>query len=194
VTGDNDLSPARIATLWGTLSYASIEVDALGFGWEARGLDKQAESTDSPLGSASGSNENFRRLWSVELAIRRALGLRLSAEAHWIYQDRSQEYGPPIGPGHFRGIDRLVTLDAMYQIYPRVFVRFGGLYDRIGISRAGNVPFGYGSRRESRAYLGLMARFGRVSMSASEGFELDTEPYQVFGIHDKATLQLQATF
>ena len=111
-----------------------------------------------------------------------------------MYQDRDQTYGPPAGPGQFAGIDRLVTLDAAYRIHPWLTARLGGLYDRIAIAQSGSVPAGYGSRRESRAYVGLMARFGRVSMTATEGLELDSEPYVVWWIHDKGVLQLQATF
>jgi hypothetical protein len=69
------------------------------------------------------------------------------------------------------------------------------MYDRIGIARAGVDPFfTYGSRKESRAYLGLDARFGRVSVSGVEGIELDQEPYEVTFHHDKGFLRLQTTF
>ena len=54
--------------------------------------------------------------------------------------------------------------------------------------------FTYGTRNESRAYLGLMARFGRVWLSGVEGIELDPEPYEVWHHHDKGFLQLQTTF
>jgi hypothetical protein len=52
----------------------------------------------------------------------------------------------------------------------------------------------YGTRKESRAYLGLIARFGRVSIQGVEGIELDHEPYEVTLWHDKGFLQLQSTF
>jgi hypothetical protein len=52
----------------------------------------------------------------------------------------------------------------------------------------------YGSRTESRAYVGLSARFGQVSVYAVEGLELDPEPYEVWLIHDKAFLHLQTAF
>jgi hypothetical protein len=53
---------------------------------------------------------------------------------------------------------------------------------------------GHGPRRESRAYLGASARFGQVTVSAVEGFELDDEPYDVFGLHDKGFVQVTARF
>jgi hypothetical protein len=62
--------------------------------------------------------------------------------------------------------------------------------DRTGVTLAG----GEGTRKESRAYFGLDARFGRVSVAGVEGIELDLEPYQVTFHHDKAFLQLQARF
>jgi hypothetical protein len=69
------------------------------------------------------------------------------------------------------------------------------MYDRVGVGRDGPVRVvSYGSRTESRAYVGLDAKFGRVWVMAVEGVELDREPYEVWLVHDKGFFQLQARF
>jgi len=55
-------------------------------------------------------------------------------------------------------------------------------------------PFSFGSRTETRAYLAAMARFGRVNLQIVEGIEVDHEPYEVWAVHDKGFVQLQASF
>ena len=52
----------------------------------------------------------------------------------------------------------------------------------------------YGTRNESRLYLGLTMRFARVVVHAVEALELDPEPYEVWGWHDKGFLSLQTHF
>jgi hypothetical protein len=186
--------PSREATLWGTLSQASVEVQALGLDWEAAAVDKQAKSTELPLDFSTEDNHDFRREWYTEVALRRRVMPLLAAEAHWLYQERGQHYGPPVGPGRFQAVDRLLTLETTWYVHPQWRVRVGGLYDEITIARYGNTPFSYGSRHESRAYLGLLARLGRVSMGVTEGIELDPEPYDVWFVHDKGFFHLQTTF
>ncbi len=89
----------------------------------------------------------------------------------------------------------MLQLEALWQARHALALRGGALHDRIGIARSGAQPyFTYGSRTESRAYLGLIARFGRVTVQAVEGLELDREPYEVWAIHDKGFLHLQTTF
>jgi hypothetical protein len=194
VLGVSDGAPSRLVTLWGTLGYAALEARALGFDWEARGHNQQASSTDRPDPS-SYRGRNFRRAWSVELAMRRSLPWRLAAEARWLYQDRDQSYGPPLGPGKFEAIDRLLATEAIWSATPVLDFRLGGLFDRISVAHEGlTTRHLYGTRTESRAYVGLIARFNRVSMSVVEGIELDPEPYDVWWVHDKGFFHLQTTF
>jgi hypothetical protein len=69
------------------------------------------------------------------------------------------------------------------------------MHDNITIDQAGpHQAFSWGSRQENRAFFGLSARFGRVTISAIEGVELDSEPYDVWLVHDKGFLHLQASF
>ena len=74
-------------------------------------------------------------------------------------------------------------------------VRAGALYDRVAFAREGvTLATSEPREKESRAYLTLAARFGKVSLEGTEGFELDLEPYQVMYHHDKGFLKLQTTF
>ena len=196
--------------LWGASSHASLSVDALGISWEATGESKQAEGSEQPVpaaGSAGpwspadlaafsgGDRGTQRRLWSGGLSARCALGARLDAELGWLYQARRETWNPPLGPGRFDAIDRMIHGELSWRATPRFTARIGGLYDRITIAREGTPGvFSYGTRNESRAYLGLAARFGKVSVYGVEGIELDPEPYDVWFVHDKGFLGLQATF
>jgi len=185
----------RIATLWGTFGTASLEVQGLGLDWELRTSNHQAKSTDQPIDFSTGDHHNYRRSWSTEMALRRRITPKLASEVHWLYQERDQHYGPPVGPARFLSINRMLVFESSYRLTPSWAVRAGGIYDRISINSAGNLPLNYyGSRRESRAFIGLSARFGRVTVAAIESMELDTEPYDVWLVHDKGFLHLQTTF
>jgi hypothetical protein len=198
VISTSDESRNRIQTLWGTLAWASVEARALGLEWEARGANQQAASSDAPTLQPQPDGRDYRRQWSIETAVRRLIVERLTAEARWVYQDRTQTHAPPIGPRTFDAVDRVVQLEALWSAGSRLILRVGGLHDRITVTQAGNwpsIPYRtYGTRAENRAYLGVIARFGRVSMQGIEGIELDHEPYEVAGVHDKGFLQLQTTF
>jgi hypothetical protein len=187
----------RVATLWGTLAWTSIEASALGLEWEARSTNHQAASTDAPADQPQPDGRDFRRQWTLETAARRVAG-RLSVEARWLYQGRSQDHAPPVGPRTFEAVDRVIQIESLWSASDRLAVRVGGLHDRITVTQRGNWPtipdHSYGTRGENRAYLGVIARFGRVSVQGIEGIELDHEPYDVAFIHDKGFLQLQTTF
>ena len=188
-------SGTHLATLWGTLAWASVEGHLLGAGWEVRSINHQAASTDHPIEAPQPDGRDFRRQWSIEAAARRRVAGRLAAEARWVYQERTQQHAPPIWPPRFDAVDRVVQLEAVWSATSTLDLRCGGLHDRISVRPSGNaVSSHYGSRTESRAYLGLMARFGRVRLQAVEGIELDHEPYEVWLVHDKGFLQLQTTF
>jgi hypothetical protein len=195
VPGVLPTDPERRAGLWGTLASASVELRALGLEWSARGHNHQALSSDGPEDRSAGDARNFRRAWSAEAALGRVLRPRLFAEARWLYNDRTETFGAPAGPGEFRSIDRVLQVESVWHMTPAYALRLGGLYDEITVARAGTLPTGsYGSRHESRAIIGLDARFGRVSLAGVEGIELDPEPYEVWFHHDKAFLMLQTTF
>lgn len=193
-----DESLNRVRTLWGALGWASVDARALGFEWELRGTNHQASSTDAPALQPQPDGRNYRRQWTFESAVRRRLASRMSAEARWLYQQRTRRQAPPIGPRTFDAVDRVLQLEAQWTATDAIALRFGGLHDRITVVDDGGIAYasfvGFGTRSESRLYLGLMARFGRVGLQAVEGIELDHEPYDVAFVHDKGFLQLQTTF
>jgi hypothetical protein len=193
-----DESENRLRTLWGTLGWAFVDARALGVEWELRSTNQQAASTDAPVLDPTLDGRDYRRQWSVESAARRDLPRRVSVEARWLYQERRARHAPPIGPRSFDAIDRVVQLEAAWAATGSLAMRFGGMHDRITVADDGGNGYGgftgYGTRTESRLYLGLIARFGRVSLQGIEGIELDREPYDVAGVHDKGFLQMQTTF
>jgi hypothetical protein len=190
-----DPSLDHIKSLWGTLAWASVEARALGIEWEVQSRNHQAASTEHQVDLPQPDGRDFRRQWSVEAAARRRIASRFTAEARWLYQARTQIHAPPVAPPRFEGVDRVLQVEAAWSATPSLHVRLGGLHDRISIQNSGvTAPISFGSRTESRAYVAAMARFGRVSLQIVEGLELDHEPYEVWAVHDKGFLQLQATF
>jgi hypothetical protein len=187
--------PYRIRKLWGALGYAAMELHAIGCEWEARGVNEQADGADHPDSLGAPDGADFRRQWSGEISVRRALDPRTSVVAHLVYQERTQRYGEGLGPGLFAAVDRVYHVEVNRRLTENLRLRVGGLYDRLGFARTGVTRFTSEDRKkESRAFIGLMARFGRVSVQGVEGIELDREPYDVTLHHDKGFLQLQTTF
>jgi hypothetical protein len=94
-----------------------------------------------------------------------------------------------------RALDRGVALEVAGEPRDGWRTRIGVMHDRVGFARRGYLPGStWGARRESRAYVGLEARFGRVRVQGVEGVELDHEAYEVSFHHDKGFLQLQTVF
>jgi len=183
------------AGLWGTLVHGSVEADLGGFRTTLAGGNQQARSTDQPLDYSTGDAANFRRAWNGEASLVRSLTPRLDAAALWQYGERTENWALPHPPTSFAGVDRVLQLEGRYAFAPVLSGRVGYLHDQLTIAESGAVPFvGEGSRKESRAYFGLTARFGNIRVSGAEGIELDLEPYQVWFHHDKAFLEMQATF
>jgi hypothetical protein len=185
----------REQTLWGAWGAASLGARALGVTWIARAENRQARSSDAPLDHSMGDGRKTRRMWQVELAGLRALPAGIRLEGRWIYADRMQSYRSPLPAARFHGIDRLLQLEARWAWRPQLTLRLGGLYDRLGIGRSAPTGIaGQGTRNESRAYIGVTARVGRVSLAGVEGIELDPEPYEIWHHHDKGFLLMQTTF
>lgn len=198
---------AREASLWGTFGRAAFEVEALGIRWSTATDNRQARSVEPFPGPIDLANE--RRQWAVEVAAERGFGPHWEADVRWHYLDRDQWFdsvgGLYLPPASFAAIDRVVQAEARYLPTARWLVRAGGMVDAITVAvsdplgnarrgaTAGSI-FTRGSRTESRAYVGFAARFGAVSIAGVEGIELDPESYEVWWVHDKAFLQLQAVF
>ncbi len=183
-------------TLWGAWGTATVEAEALGVTWCARTDHRQARSTDTPLDDPASTGRSTRRLWDTRLGARARPVPRLLVEGWWIYGERMQSDRAPLPASTLTGVDRTLQLEAHWTLRPDLVARFGGLYDRIGDNLRGpdGTMVDASVRNESRAYFGLIARFGRVSVTGVEGIELDPEKYEVWHHHDKAFLLLQTTF
>ncbi len=193
IPGPTDTDPDLLTTLWGTHAWAMLEAEALGLGWTLATDNLQASSSDQVEG-VIGDNSNFRRSWEVETALRRRVG-RVTVGGRWLYRDRDQNIAPPAGTRIFNAIDRVVGLEAHWPLASTVWIDVGALHDRVTVGESGPRRFpAYGTRSENRAFIGLSARFGKVHASGVEGIELDHEPYEVWGVHDKGFLHLQAGF
>jgi len=190
-----DQASGRAQSLWGAWGAAALEARLLGTTWMARTENRQARSTDQPLDLSTGDARKSRRLWQAELAARRAVRRDVTVEGRWLYLDRTQSCRPPLASARFHAIDRTLQLEARWAARTDLIVRLGGLFDRVSVAKSGESGvFTHGTRSESRAYFGFVARFGRVSLSGIEGIELDPESYEVWHHHDKGFLSLQTTF
>jgi hypothetical protein len=188
-------STPTLQTLWGTYAWGGIETRAFGWGLEARTENLQALGTGQPLDYSAGNHLDFRRQWSAEGTLSRAFAPRWNVFARYLYQARTELYGESLGPGRFDALDRIVQLEAERGFAPGWAVRAGALYDRVAFAREGVTLAQSETRpKESRAYVTLAARFGKVNLEGTEGFELDIEPYDVMYHHDKGFLKLQTTF
>jgi len=181
-------------SLWGSKAFVLAEAGASGWLGIARFEGIQALSS-RPYDAQPGDGREYRRRWTAELALRRELTPALRVEARYVYQARAQDWRPPIADATFRALDRMPVVELDWTVKDDLALRVGAMYDRIGIGTRGAVPsFTYGSRKESRAFIGLQARFGRVRVQGVEGIELDAEPYEVTFHHDKGFLQMQTAF
>lgn len=191
-----DPDPARNGTyaLWGAKGAMLAEVSFDRWAMDARFETEQTQSSASSA-LVPGTGRKYCRRWFAEGAARRAIGERWTAEARGAYQDRTQDWRPPPSLANMRALDRGVALEFAGDLRENWRLRVGAMHDRVGIAEQGNIPaFTYGTRTESRAYVGLEARFGRIRVQGIEGIELDEEPYEVSFHHDKGFLQLQAVF
>lgn len=187
-------NPLTSHTLWGAEAGTRGEWRQGPWTLEAAIDGRQALSTDRTAGSPLDGRV-FRRRWLAEGLVRHAIGRTLTAELRWLHQERTQTWRPPAGSGRFDAVDRVPVVELGWQAHPRAHFRFGAMRGDIDIAGERTSPAGgYGSRSESRVFVGLQARFGRLTVQGVEGIELDREPYEVSFHHDKGFIQLQTTF
>lgn len=161
---------------------------------EARFETEQVRSSESSV-LLPGDGRNYRRRWMGEAAARYRFGGTWVAEARGAYQDRVQDWQLPLVLANMRALDRGIALEVAGEPREGWRTRFGLMHDRVGVENRGSLPGStWGARTESRAYVGLEARFGRVRVQGIEGIELDHEAYDVSFHHDKGFLQLQTVF
>lgn len=194
VIHDPDPDIAGTRTLWGSRLIAEAEHSLSEWSLVGRFDTERALGTSS-VQSTPGNSRIYRRHWGGEVGLRRSFGPRARAELRWMYRSRTQSWAPPAGDGRLRILDRIPALEISREVAQGWRLRGGVLYDRVSVSKDRLVPtFTWGSRKESRAYIGLQAQFGRVRVQGIECVELDREPYDVSFHHDKGFLHLQTTF
>ncbi len=180
--------------LWGSKAHVLAE-RTLAPATVIAGFDVAQARSARAWDLLAGDGRLYRRQWSAEFGARRALGPRLTGEARYVYGVRDQAWGPPVTTATFRALDRVGEAEVRWRFTPDWLLRTGVLYDRIGVSESGALPGStWGRRKESRAFLGLEARFEQVRVQVIEGIELDAEPYDVAFHHDKGFLHVQTTF
>lgn len=188
---DPDPSKYGSSSLLGSKAALLAQYSFSRWGAEGRFETEQVRSSETTV-LLPGDGYQFRRRWRGEAALRRELAGTWSAEARGAYQDRTQNWRPPPGPATFRALDRGLAFEVAGEPAKEWRLRVGVMHDRVGV---GHLPVqGWGARKESRAYVGLEARFGRVRVQGIEGIELDHESYEVTFHHDKGFLQLQTVF
>jgi hypothetical protein len=180
------------AGLWGAYGYADLLARAGGFEFQLTGNDRQARSSQEIPATGDGGAD-YRRQWAVETVARRPFGSHWESEAHWLYQERHERSDSPYPDRLLDVVERVLQGEVRYRA-SRWTARTGAMHDRVSRDLQGDPLASYATRIESRAYVGLGALFGRVSMDVVEGIELDPEPYDVWFHHDKAFLHLQTTF
>lgn len=191
---DPDTTRNGSYSLWGAKGHLLAELSLEHWELEARFESEQVRSSEVSV-LQPGDGRSFRRRWLAETAVRRVLGSGWRAEARGAYQDRTQDWSPPLGLAAMRALDRGAALEVSGPPKEGWFMRVGFMRDKVGFAARGVIPAStWGTRRESRAYVGLEARFGRVRVQGIEGVELDAERYEVSFHHDKGFLQLQTTF
>ncbi|MEO5619026.1 MAG: hypothetical protein ABIS67_14755 [Candidatus Eisenbacteria bacterium] len=187
--------PLMNRELWGAAAHAAAERRFGAVTFEARTEHRQARGHDRPIATGSLERIHYRRQWSAEGAARTRLHEeRTQVEARYLYQSRREIDGPSVGAALLHVDDRLINLDVAHEFGPALSARVGGLFERVGVARTNRTDFSFGTRNESRAYVGLELKFGRVRVAGIEGIELDREGYDVWLVHDKGFLQLQTTF
>lgn len=191
---DPDTTRNGSYALWGAKGTLLAELLFERWELEARFASEQVRSLES-VASVPGDGRRFLRRWQGELALRASLGGTWRSELRGAYQDRTQDWRPPLALATMRALDRGVGLEVSGEPLAGWRLRLGALHDRVGVGGLGALPASsYGTRTESRGYVGLELKLGRVRVQGIEGIEFDREPYEVSFHHDKGFLQLQAEF
>lgn len=142
-----------------------------------------------------GDHHVYRRRWRVEGGLSRPMGQHGRLSVRYFYQERTQVWRPPISNSSMEVIDRMPAIEAAFQAPFRTFARAGFMRNRVTVATHGLPPaWTWGTRVETRAYLALQLRLGRVLVQGIECIELDREFYDVAFIHDKGFVQIQTTF
>lgn len=190
----SDPALRRNVDLWGMKADASVS-QRFGALTAELGVETAQAQSEEHWDVWNGDHHQFRRKWRVDGSLTRALGERSRVTARFIYQERDQVWRPPISNSSLGVIDRMPMLEAAFPAPFEFFGRAGVMRNRITAVPNILVPvWTWGTRVETRAFVALQKRFGRVHLQGIECIELDREQYDVAFIHDKGFLQLQVVF
>ena len=153
--------------LWGAAGHVRAEGTLGSLTLELRSDHRQARSRVQPIDAGVTPDLDWRRQWSGEIHLRDQLAPGTSVETWWFYESRFERRGLPVLQGEIGVLDRMIGLELLHEFGSRFTARAGGMFDRIGVGRSNWPDFSWGTRNESRAYLGLAARFGRVLVSGT---------------------------
>ena len=184
----------RRETLWGVKHDATLS-QRIGGSLLALRFEQVQASSFAEWPTQPGDHHVYRRRWRGEGAFTRPMGEHGSMTVRWFYQERTQVWRPPISNVTLGVIDRMPMIEGSFRGPWDIGVRTGFMRNRVTVTGAGWVPvFTWGTRVETRAFIGLQKKFGRVRVQAMEGIELDHEKYDVSFHHDKGFLHIQTTF
>ncbi len=180
--------------LWGAKTRADL-MRRVGPVRGELGFEQVQASSWAEFPGVAGDHHNFRRRWRLEGALFHELGPRAEVGLRFFYQERDEVWRPPLADASIGVIDRMPMLEGAFDSGWGTRARVGFMRNRVTVVQAGAVPtFTWGTRVETRVFLSLQRRFGRLLLLGTEGFELDSERYDVAFIHDKGFIQLQAEF
>jgi hypothetical protein len=189
-----DPSERRRVSLWGTKSDASLSQRIGDYTPEIQ-VEMLQASTYEYWEAVPGDHHVFRRRWRGEGALSRVIGEHGRLTLRYVYQERTQVWRPPIANNTLAVIDRMPMIEGAFQAPFHTYARVGFMRNRVTVTGLDRQPVSTeGTRLETRAFLGLQVRFGRVVLQGTECIELNREAYDVAFIHDKGFLHFQTTF
>ncbi len=189
-----DPAEARRVALWGVKHDASI-AQRFGATTAELAFEQVQASTYEYWQAVAGDHHAYRRRWRAEGALSRQVGRHGRVTLRYFYQERTQVWRPPISNATLDVIDRMPMVEGAFRAPLDMHARVGFMRNRITVVDAIRSPVStWGTRVETRAFLSLQKRFGRVRLQITECLELDRELYDVAFIHDKGFVHIQTTF
>jgi len=143
-----------------------------------------------------GDHHVFQRRWLIEGGWSRPVGQAGRVAARFFYQERTQVWRPPIANATLGVIDRMPMVEGWFRAPLDLGVRVGAMRNRVTVTSGVPLDFAWtwGTRVETRVFISLQRKFGRVWLQGTECIELDREFYEVSSHHDKGFLHMQFTF
>ena len=190
----SDPALRRREHLWGVKHDASL-VQRFGTTTAELQFEQVQSASFAYWESVPGDHHVYQRRWRAEGALSRQVGAHGRLTARFFYQERTQVWRPPLANATLEIIDRMPMVEGAFQAPFQTYARVGCMRNRVTVAELGRLPVRtWGTRVETRVFLALQIRFGRVLLQGMECVELDREIYDVAFIHDKGFLHIQTTF